>query len=104
MDFNKIYKELKLEENFSKLQKLELYTLIRHHIQDKEYEDDFINELYEFYLYVKSEFYEDDYSLDDFIDYLYETTIKLKIDICDIDLDECANEYESWRDKEWNSE
>ena len=102
--FNELYKELGLEENFYRLQKLQLYTLIRYNIEDEEIEDKFIDELYECYLYIREEFYDNDYSLDDFVDYLYARTTELKISIKDIDLDECIKEYEECRDKEWNDD
>lgn len=94
MDFNKIYKDLKIEEDFKNLKKLELYSLIRYNIQDTEFDNEFIEELYEFYLYVCREFYNYDYSLDDLVEYLKSRTSVLKIDLRDIDLDECAKEYE----------
>jgi hypothetical protein len=94
MDYNKIYKDLQLEDNYNAILKLDLYCQIRKFVQDTEFDSEFIDELFEFWLYVNQNYYQFDYSINDFVQYLENRTILLKIDLRDIDLDECAREYE----------
>ena len=94
MDYNKIYKDLQLEDNYNAILKLDLYCQIRKYVQDTEFDSKFIDELFEFWLYANKNYYQFDYSINDFVQYLENKTILLKIDLRDIDLDECAREYE----------
>ncbi|MBP3708265.1 MAG: hypothetical protein J6J36_06635 [Clostridia bacterium] len=94
MDYNKIYEELQLADNYNAILKLDLYCQIRKYVQDTEFDSSFIDELFEFWLYVNENYYQFDYSINDFVQYLENRTAILKIDLKNIDLDECAKEYE----------
>ena len=92
--FNDFYKDLNLENDEKKLHELYLYTLCRYNIQDTEFDDKFIDELYNFYEYLNENHYSHDLDLDTYISILSGCVEKLKIDLRDIDLDELAKEFE----------
>lgn len=89
--FNDFYKDLNLENDEKKLHELYLYTLCRYNIQDTEFDDKFIDKLYNYYKYLNDIL---DLDLDTYISILSGCVEKLKIDLRDIDLDELAKEFE----------
>lgn len=92
--FNDFYKEFNLDNGYDKLNKFRLYALCRYEIQDTEFDDKFIDELYNFYEYLNENHYSHDLDLDTYISILSGCVEKLKIDLRDIDLDELAKEFE----------
>lgn len=92
--FNDFYKDLNLENDEKKLHELYLYTLCRYNIQDTEFDDKFIDKLYNYYKYLNKNHYSHDLDLDTYISILSGCVEKLKIDLRDIDLDELAKEFE----------
>ena len=88
--FNDFYKDLNLENDEKKLHELYLYTLCRYNIQDTEFDDKFIDKLYNYYKYLNDIL---DLDLEEYIDIVSVYVKKLKIDLRDIDLDELAKEF-----------
>lgn len=87
------YKKFKLEEGTDFLDKIKLYALIQYDISQEDFNDEFIDDLYSFWKQVNDEVTFGDYDLETFVGYLQEKIIEQKIDLKEINLDDCLKDF-----------